>query len=302
MKKTNSKNNFRVSSRKAGRVKNRNRQRKNRSKRIFTSNAPLAVSDDLQQSVVFRPGTKESSLKMTACIPLYQICSNGRASSANTYGSLIGYGSAGYPKMMLSSTEGHTIISSDDVLVNYISPVFKLIAKAFVRYRVDSCEFLYEPQSTATVEDRLVFAYASDPLHPRIMANTPSNSNQANLLALSDSIAFMPWKSWVMDVSSEVKQDLLYTFNQSLGVSDNRFNMFGCIGCVSSTLFEGTTVAPRIYGILYARLTFEFVEFCPLISGFTPSLERKDERDDDEFHRTCDSCRLKGSSVRSSCT
>jgi hypothetical protein len=170
-----------------------------------------------------------------------------------------------------------TFTNGTPVVVDYLSPIFKLIATAFVRYRVLQLKFIYEPQSATDIKDRLIFAYANDPLHPMIR-QSESTATQANLLALSDSVAFAPWRSWSLDVSSEVKQDLLYTYDQaSTQTTDDRFHFFGAMGCLASVNPTTATVSP-VYGILYAKLQFELVEFCPLIEGFTASTFKKLER------------------------
>jgi hypothetical protein len=238
--------------------------------RGFNTNAPAAVSDDLQQFVRFQPGSKNASLKMTACIPLYQINSNYYSGSL-VKGGLSLTPTNSFPMATLTATGGYYTAGGTDSARDFISPVFKLIGNSFVRYRITQCKFCYEPQSATDIKDRLVFAYANDPEHPMIKL-TPANMTQDNLLALSDSVAFAPWRSWEMDVSKEINQNLLYTYNQdTTGESDNRFNMFGAIGCIASVEPTETT-AMTIYGILYGCFTIEFVEFCPLLQGFTPSV------------------------------
>lgn len=168
----------------------------------------------------------------------------------------------------LSSTGGETIgLIGSETIFDYISPVFKLLGNCFVRYQIKGLKFIYEPQSTTTVEDRLVFAYANDPNHPMI----GPGSSQANLLALSDSVAFAPWKGWSLDVTTEVSQNLLYTASLTNSPLDDRFIKFGAIGCLG-TFVPTVITTPTVYGILYARLTIEFREFCPLLVGFTPTL------------------------------
>jgi hypothetical protein len=241
---------------------------------MMRTNAPVAVSDDLQQYVRFSSGRKDSSLRMEACVPLYQITGNSYASSTLAKGGLKDNGTGNWPYIRLSSVGGISGISADTERP-YISPIFELIATAFVRYKIEKLTFVYEPQSATTVQDRLVFSYANDPSHPLITNVSTASANQENLLALSDSVAFAPWRSWSLDVSSEVKQDLLYTYNQSTtSVTDNRFTMFGSIGCVASVEPTTDTTAP-VYGILYAKIVFEFIEFCPLITGFTPTMFKR---------------------------
>ena len=71
----------------------------------------------------------------------------------------------------------------------YLSPVFDLIASAFTRYEVKSLKFHYEPQAAATTTERMVFAYAPDPVHPVIY---DQDSTVDSLLAVADSVAFAP--------------------------------------------------------------------------------------------------------------
>lgn len=249
----------------------RKRQQVRSKKSLSRTSAPIAVSDDLQQNVSFKTGRSDGSLLMTACVPLYQICSNSFDTITSYRGGFTqsGLATANFPYVGLSCNGGHYIVGTTDSLVNYLSPVFQLLSNVFTRYRVLKCKFIYEPQSATTVADRLVFAYANDPQHP-LVQQAQATATQSKLLACQDSVAFMPWRSWELDVSSNVKQDLLYTYNQSTTTSaDNRFNMFGSMGCVPSVTYTSTQL-PIIYGILYAELTFEFIEFCPLLTSFTP--------------------------------
>jgi len=256
---------------KARKVQRRGKGRRGES----LSSAPVAVSDNLQQFVRFAGGKNSSNLRVSTILPLFQICSNSRASSADVIGSFLvttSSASEQFDSICLSSTVGlHNPVVDTETIVDYISPILQLLGTAFVRYKIDECRFIYEPQSSTTVDDRLVFAFAEDPDHPLIVPpDGEQPTTQDNLLALSTSVAFAPWRSWSLDVSRSVKQDLLYTFNES-GNDTNRFTFFGSMGCVSSKLYTGTTVSPTVYGVLYMRVTFEFVEFCPIIRGFTPT-------------------------------
>jgi hypothetical protein len=142
----------------------------------------------------------------------------------------------------------------------YTSPVFDLIASAFVRYRVNSLKFHYEPQAAATTSERLVFAFAEDPMHPILWnATVPT---QTGLLALGDSVAFAPWRSWTMDVSRRLSKEMFYTFTDpstTVASFAERFSDFGCISCVTNSI--GTTTAS---GILYMEIDIELLEFCPI--------------------------------------
>jgi len=235
----------------------------------FTSSAPIAVSNDLQQFVTFDRGSKENTLRMSCCIPLYQICSNSYAASNLNIGGLSRDSSTNFASVSIGALGGTESDSTTDVNQLYLSPVLQLQGSSFVRYAMTKCMFVYEPQSPTTVSDRLVFAYANDPDHPMINPDGTIPS-QATLLALSDSVAFAPWRSWSLDVSKTVRQDLLYTSPDSTNPDLNRFSYFGAIGCVPS--IEPTSNTPvTVYGILYGCFEIEFREFCPLIQGFTPS-------------------------------
>lgn len=270
-----------MQNRKRNRKANKNNTNQNKRRKVATvstapkkkrmrGNAPAAVSDDLQQFVRFMPGSKESHLKVCARVPLYFVNSNYHDGTNLIRGGLSLTSTNSFPYIALSSITGIYAGGGTDVVKNYISPVFNLIGSAFTRYKIKGCKFLYEPQSSTQTSDRLVFAYANDPEHPLIKA-TPAAASQGKLLALADSMSFAPWKTWELDVSQEVNQDLLYTYNQDNTETDNRFNMFGSIGCIPSVEPTSTT-AMTVYGVLYAELCFEFVEFCPIIQGFTPTL------------------------------
>lgn len=235
----------------------------------FTGSAPVAVSNDLQQYVTFNRGGSDSSLRVQCCIPLYQICSSSYAGSTLTIGGLSRDSSTNFASVKLGATGGVDNSSTTDVVQFYLSPVLQLQGTSFVRYAIKKLQFIYEPQSPTTISDRMIFAYANDPEHPMIQPNGDIPT-QASLLALSDSVAFAPWRSWSLDVTKSVSQNLLYTSNDSNAESDNRFTYFGAIGCVPSVEPSSTTPV-TVYGILYGCIEIEFREFCPLIEGFTPS-------------------------------
>jgi len=244
------------------------RVNKNLLQRGFASTAPIAVSDDLQQYVHFERGSKDSNLIVSCCIPFYQICSNSFTTSLVT-GGLSRDGTTNFASVGLGSLGGTITSGGLDVDTGYLSPVLKLQGTSFVRYGVRKCQFIYEPQSPTTGTDRMVFAYANDPNHPNVNP-TDSSPTQASLLALSDSVAFAPWRSWSLDVSKSVNQNLLYTFEESTLSLENRFTFFGAIGCVPSN--QPLVATPvTVYGILYACIVIEFREFCPLVEDFTPS-------------------------------
>jgi len=60
-----------------------------------------------------------------------------------------------------------------------------------------------------------------------------------------------------------------YTYNQdTTSELDNRFLSFGAIGCLASVEPSSAT-AMTVYGILYARFTFEYYELCPIATSVT---------------------------------
>jgi hypothetical protein len=143
----------------------------------------------------------------------------------------------------------------------YLSPVFDLIASAFVRYRVTRLVFHYEPQCSATSTERMVFAFAADPLHPVLWNATPPGSSA--LLSLADSVAFAPWRAWSLDVSRKLSKEELYTFSDAsltVGTFTERFSDFGVISCVTSSVSGVKTAC----GVLYAEIEMELKEFCPV--------------------------------------
>jgi hypothetical protein len=146
----------------------------------------------------------------------------------------------------------------------YVSPVFDLIASAFARYRVNKLVFHYEPQASATTSERLVFAFAEDPVHPLLWSNPVPGTSE--LLALADSIAFAPWRGWSMDVTSRLQNTLFYTFSDptaAVSTFADRFSDFGVISLVGATP-NGTGAIQC--GVLYMEVDIELEEFCPIVS------------------------------------
>jgi hypothetical protein len=160
--------------------------------------------------------------------------------------------------------------NSSSVASSWISPHVPLLSLAFDRYSVASLEFFYEPQSTATVEDRLVFAWTDDPNHPFLSANGAIHSGdvatQLQSLVTTDSVAFMPWKQWSLKVP--VAQDERFMYNPGVLDPDEedtsaRFYDFGSMTCVA-TATPGTAA---IYGILYVRLVLDLFDPVPIVSS-----------------------------------
>lgn len=251
--------------------KNRNQQMKpkpgtrtnsSQMNRSEAMGAPVSVSSDIQQYTRF--SGKGGNLQMHTCAPVCQLLSN---SGVSAYaGALDGGSSAARGSIQLSLTRPSSLDSAGAKQdFDYVSPVWQLLSNVFVKYRIKKCVFHYMPQSAATVSDRLVFAFAEDPAHPLVYTTAPSSSK---LLALADSVAFMPWKSWSMDISHRLRDQSFYTFayddNALTSVNDQvieRLNDFGIIGCVTSGQTNGS---PAIGGVLYMESVIEYEEFCPL--------------------------------------
>jgi hypothetical protein len=234
--------------------------------------APLAVSEDLQQRFKFRGNGENLIMETTAAVSqVYSTVTSQNAALTMSSGTVLNGAVLG-----ISGVVGIIYDGTSGGLDGYISPIWDLIGSAFVRYRIHKCEFEYEPQSSATAPGRLVFAYAEDPCHP-IVNNSIAGATQtsARLLAVSDSVAFMPWRAWRMDITSRLRQEnRLYTDLSSTDSTSetNRFASWGCISCVTDS--NGTAA---VGGILYMHTVIEFSEFCP-ISVTRPSLLRLRKR------------------------
>lgn len=221
--------------------------------------APVAVSEDIQQYTVFLPNHGPRSIRMKTCAAICEINREGGTTQSG-FNMLSGNGATA---IMLNLTEPRRVQDSNTTNENYVSPVFDLLASAFTRYKIHSLKFHYEPQAAATTTERMVFAFAPDPIHPLITSTAPSS---AKLLAVADSVAFAPWRSWTMDVSSHVRSKTFYTYSDpgtttTVALSE-RFSDFGSIGCVTSS----TETTALQCGILYMEVDVELIEFCPIVT------------------------------------
>lgn len=229
--------------------------------------APQAVSQDLQQFTRFLPGRNSSSLRMHTCFAVCNVLrQNAIASDAGAI-EMLNANPANSLQLNLTSparlTEAGTKGNAD-----YLSPIFDLIGSAFVRYKVDKAVFHYEPQSPTDVTQRMVFAFAQDPVHP-VLWNS-SGVTQNELLSQADSIAFAPWRAWSMNVTNNLQKTLLYTYSSTsttAGEFDERFSDFGVISMLSSDSSTGTDTP---CGVLYLEAIIELHEFCP-ITTVSPS-------------------------------
>jgi hypothetical protein len=125
---------------------------------------------------------------------------------------------------------------------------------------LEDLEWVYEPQATTSVVDRLVFAYADDPVHP-VLVPTAGYPSQTDLLITPDSVAFAPWLPWSLRVNCD-KRDEKYVFSTTnAGAFDDdgaRLAYSGVLACVASS------VTPAVYGVLYARVTYRFTDPVPV--------------------------------------
>jgi len=220
--------------------------------------APVAVSEDLQQYTYFTQS--KNGIRMHTCAPAFQILST--AAENQGFASLLPF-STGPARtavqLNLTHPQGTNSIGTVSD-AEYTSPVWDLIASAFVRYRVKKCVFHYEPQAKATANGRLVFAFAEDPLHPALWI---SGATSSDLLSVSDSVAFMPWKQWSMDVSHLMDDTLYYTYSDpsnTFGGFTERFSDWGVCACLTDTEAPGEEIG----GILYMETVIELEEFCPI--------------------------------------
>jgi hypothetical protein len=222
--------------------------------------APAGVSQDLQQFTRFLPSSRQDGIRIHTCAAIAQVAKTIAASN----GALIpGSGSSTAVSAQLNMTDpAWLVVGGTKISANYVTPVFDLIASAFVRYRVKRAVFHYEPQAAATDGERLVFAFANDPLHPILWNSTPPTSS--SLLTVADSIAFMPWRAWSMDVTERLGKEDLYTYSSSsttVAEFVERFSDFGVMSCVTSSVSQASDLP---CGVIYLETEIELMEFCPI--------------------------------------
>jgi hypothetical protein len=266
--------------------KKRAKQTMNRS----VHSAPAAVSDFLTQSVKFKPSKGGKGLIMEVCLPLCNITGNSAQTAPASINGTLTDASGNifdlltvnpvFPIGGKSLASGLVNNNAGTVITSYINPAWSLISAAFTRWRIRKLVFKYMPQSTSTQADQLVFAFAADPNHPVIGLSEIGVMTNATLLNVGDSIPFMPWKEWSLDVSDTLKKEaelfVKETFVPNLGATDDaqvgaitRFSQAGVFACTHST----AQTSPIVYGVLYGCAEFELLEFCPIttIDGGTLS-------------------------------
>jgi hypothetical protein len=232
--------------------------------------APAGVSQDLQQFTRFYPSGDRQGVRIHTCAAIYDILKDSIGSAGPALNDVT---PGRYVSAQLNLTDPAGLTNAGaKTTAGYLTPVFDLLGSAFVRYKVNKVVFHYEPQASATDSQRLVFAFAADPLHPVLWNATVPD--QGDLLSLADSIAFMPWRAWSMDVTDRIQDKELFTYSDaSTTVTEfvERFSDFGVISCVTSS---GGQVADAKCGVLYMETDIELQEFCP-ISVTRPAILRK---------------------------
>lgn len=251
---------------------NKQKQKAKRTNKSVHS-APAAVSDFLSQSIKFKPSKGGKGLIMEVCLPLCNIV--GTTFTTGTQGTLTGPGGSStdiytvnpvYP--IQGSSSSSVALADGATISSYINPAWSLIAAAFTRWKVRKLIFKYQPQSTSTQADQLVFAFAADPAHPVIGLGAPATVlTNSILLNMGDSIPFMPWKEWSLDVSQSlqkenelyIRENFIPTVVESTAAV-TRFSQAGVFACTHST----SQATPINYGVLYGCAEFELLEFCPI--------------------------------------
>lgn len=264
-----------VTSKKAKPKRKVSKRRGGGAARSGMSGAPVAVSDFLQQSVRFTSTNGGRNLIMSVTAPLCLIGSDNGVSLAALFprSSATTLGTTNYYQATFNPIQGrgYQVAAASEQPCYWINPIWSLMADCFVRYRILKLKFIYQPQSSATIDDQLVFAFAADPYHPIIGPSAGVVSN-ANLLSVADSMPFMPWHEWEIDVTEAFCNDApSYCRPVPTGdvASANRLSSVGVFACTSNSL----DATPRTYGVLYGNISIEFQEFCPqVISEVIPSM------------------------------
>jgi len=208
-------------------------------------------------------------MRVTACVPICEIGNDSGNNGFYLQGSgTVPIASTAYvadinPYSMFALNSASTFGDA-----NWISPHIPLLALAFDRYSVNSLAFHYQPQSTTTVEDRLVFAWTDDPSHPFLSASgaliTSTVTNQLGLLITKDSVPFMPWKEWRLSVP--VARDMRFMYQataQDDQTTSSRWAQFGAMSCIGSA----APTVPVLYGVLYIEIVLDLMDPVPIIAS-----------------------------------
>lgn len=241
--------------------------------------APAAVSQNTPRHAYRYSSIKVGShegIRIHSCIPIAQIGCSGAGNNGFQMSPTLG-GAVTTPQTVAltpynaQGVEWVPTFSTYSALIEYswISPHIPLVSLAFDRYRVMGCTFRYEPQSTATLSERLVFSWTDDPEHPFLSPSSnvsgTTQITQMNQLITKDSVAFMPWKKWDLPVPVSSEPKFLY----DLAGNNLRFSNFGVMTCTTTSGVANT------YGILYVDLIVDLFDPVPIVtSGNIPAYLR----------------------------
>lgn len=237
-----------------------------------SSSAPAAVSRSRRAHVSYSSSTVSgrASLKVTTTVPFCEI-----GNDTHNNGLLLqGAGTAAAFTASVCDLTPYDITqavsngSSISVAAGtWISPHVPLLALAFDRYAVSSVTWHYEPQATATVSDRLVFAWTDDPSHPFLSAQgaaaASATPTQLDLLVTKDSVAFMPWKDWSLTVP--VARDARFMYDMAGATVQGQFERFFSFGSCSCVGSAGPSAI--IYGVLYVSIVVDFFDPVPIVTS-----------------------------------
>jgi len=238
------------------------------SSRTVSTTAPAGVSTNRRMTLSYSSGMVggRSSLKISACVPLCEVgndaFNNGlfiQHSTTAFYASTAQLDPTAIPNTLSASATTPIPVAAS----NWISPHVPLLSVAFDRYRITGLTFHYEPQSTTTVADRLVFAWTDDPVHPFLSPFSGLVPPQLDLLVTQDSMAFAPWKPWSLQLPVSSEPKYLYQPDSSGPSVSDRFSAFGCFSCVGSA----APSSQILYGILYASVQMEFFDPVPIVAA-----------------------------------
>jgi hypothetical protein len=235
--------------------------------------APSAVSISGNRGIKFSGNMLGKHLMVSAQVPL---CFIGNDAFFNGFAVATGAGTSAPAAVMLLNPQQLRSSQKDaadpptGVNGRWLSPQLALIALAFDRYRVRKFGLCYEPQAATDVADRLVLAYAEDPSHPVLSGivggSFSSVPTQTDLLITPDSVAFAPWKQWEIDLPVENTEGEYFMTGGSSVADTNRFSQHGVIACRATSV----TAAPIVYGILYAKVVYEFIDPTPVVQSVAP--------------------------------
>lgn len=248
-----------------------------------SSLAPAAISTSRRMAVSYSSlsASSMSGLRVVCTVPICEIGNDSKfnnglfvqgagtsSASFSTVANMLPYEMSA----VAGITGGPPIPGNLGMKASYISPHLPLLALAFDRYKMNSLTFHYEPQSTSTVSDRLVFAWTDDPNHPFLSASASYNGvvpTQLQALVTPDSVAFMPWKQWSLKVPVSREPHFLYDQGNTIGTGGetdtSRLYSFGAMTCVASAVGGD----PIQYGVLYATISIDLIDPVPIVKSIS---------------------------------